>query len=323
MKKVFMIMISMLLVISMCIPSYAVSTSNKNEVSGFELEIVKGIAKLQNKSVDEQAKAILKKAGMSQKMIEMVPESELSEIADCVSVRLQDEYYLVGEDEEFELISYDDYLNEKELLGNVSTYAQGDSYNYSDNDSLLKKTLAIFETKNAPKGTFGVMAGYEWINFKTRFRGKDVLSFSSEALVFDKSTFSLSVELTKITNRQNIESKVETVYEEYTPSNIENNDLKLGENGIAMLYNLKGNVYASTYSIVYSKAAFLMICKGRVSQYDSPCVFNVYGNYFHQKIGLGSVGVSVSLKGASVSVSPKPIYTQCQICTSSPITYRP
>lgn len=96
----------------MCIPSYAVSTSNKNEVSGFELEIVKGIAKLQNKSVNEQAKAILEKAGMSQKMIEMIPESELSEISDCVSVRLQDEYYLVDENEDFEFISYDDYIYE-------------------------------------------------------------------------------------------------------------------------------------------------------------------------------------------------------------------
>lgn len=112
MKKVFMIMISVVLIISMCIPSYAVSTSNKNEVSGFELEIVKGIAKLQNKSVNEQAKAILEKAGMSQKMIEMIPESELSEISDCVSVRLQDEYYLVDENEDFEFISYDDYIYE-------------------------------------------------------------------------------------------------------------------------------------------------------------------------------------------------------------------
>lgn len=194
MKKVFMIMISVVLIISMCIPSYAVSTSNKNEVSGFELEIVKGIAKLQNKSVNEQAKAILEKAGMSQKMIEMIPESELSEISDCVSVRLQDEYYLVDENEDFELISYDDYLNKKEALKNVNPCSQGDSYNYSSTDSLLKKTLTVIETKNAPKGTFGIIAGYEWVNFAARYRGEDVLSLSSEVLVFDKSSFSLAVQ---------------------------------------------------------------------------------------------------------------------------------
>lgn len=322
MKKVFMIMISMLLVISMCIPSYAVSTSNKNEVSGFELEIVKGIAKLQNKSVDEQAKAILEKAGMSQKMIEMVPESELSEIADCVSVHLQDEYYLVGEDEEFELISYDDYLNKKEALKNVSPCSQGDSYNYSDNDSLLKKTLTIVETKNAPKGTFGVIAGYEWINFVTRYRGEDVLSLSSEALVFDKSTFSLSVQYEKETTGYD-NPIIETEFEEYDVSNIKNNKLKLSGNAIAMQYNLKNNLPGVTASTLYTKAAFLMVCRGRVSQYNNECTFNVYADYFHQKVGLGSVGVSVTLKGASVSVSPKPFYTQCQICTRSPITYRP
>lgn len=322
MKKVFMIMISMLLVISVCIPSYAVSTSNKNEVSGFELEIVKGIAKLQNKSVDEQAKAILEKAGMSQQMIEMVPESELSEISDCVSVRLQDEYYLVGEDEELELISYDDYLNKKELLENVSTYAQGDSYNYSANDSLLKKTLSIIETKNAPKGTYGVIAGYEWLNFGIRYRGEDVLSFSSEALVFDKSSFGLAVQYTTV-QTQNSSSTTNTVVEEYDQGNIKNNKLKLSENAIAVQYNLKNNLTSPTYSLVYTKASMLMICKGRVSQYTSPCVFNVYANYFHQKVGLGSAGMSVSFKGASVSVSPKLFYTQCQICNSSPINYLP
>ena len=322
MKKVFMIMISVFLIISMCIPSYAVSTSNKNEVSGFELEIVKGIAKLQNKSVNEQAKAILEKAGMSQKMIEMIPESELSEISNCISVRLQDEYYLVGENEAFELISYDDYMKEKEALKNVSPCSQGDSYNYSSTDSLLKKTLTIVETKNAPKGTFGVIAGYEWINFVTRFRGEDVLSFSSEALVFDKSTFSLSVQYEKETTGYD-KPIVETEFEVYDVSNIKNNKLKLSENAIAMQYNLKNNLPGVTASTFYTKAAFLMVCRGRVSQYNVECVFNVYANYFHQKVGLGSAGVSVSLKGASVSVSPKMFYTQCQICNSSPITYRP
>lgn len=322
MKKVFMIMISVVLIISMCIPSYAVSTSNKNEVSGFELEIVKGIAKLQKKSVNEQAKAILEKAGMSQKMIEMIPESELSEISDCVSVRLQDEYYLVDENEDFELISYDDYLNKKEALKNVNPCSQGDSYNYSSTDSLLKKTLTIVETKNAPKGTFGVIAGYEWLNFVLKYRGEDVLSFSSEALVFDKSTFSLSVQYQTETTGYDA-PVVGTEFEEYDVSNIKNNKLKLSENAIAMQYNLKNNLPGVTASTFYTEAAFLMVCRGRVSQYNVECVFNVYANYFHQKVGLGSAGVSVSFKGASVSVSPKMFYTQCQICNSSPITYRP
>lgn len=322
MKKLFMIMISVVLIISMCIPSYAVSTSNKNEVSGFELEIVKGIAKLQKKSVNEQAKAILEKAGMSQKMIEMIPESELSEISDCVSVRLQDEYYLVDENEDFELISYDDYLNKKEALKNVNPCSQGDSYNYSSTDSLLKKTLTIVETKNAPKGTFGVIAGYEWLNFVLKYRGEDVLSFSSEALVFDKSTFSLSVQYQTETTGYDA-PVVGTEFEEYDVSNIKNNKLKLSENAIAMQYNLKNNLPGVTASTFYTEAAFLMVCRGRVSQYNVECVFNVYANYFHQKVGLGSAGVSVSFKGASVSVSPKIFYTQCQICSSSPITYRP
>lgn len=306
----------------MCIPSYAVSTSNKNEVSGFELEIVKGIAKLQKKSVNEQAKAILEKAGMSQKMIEMIPESELSEISDCVSVRLQDEYYLVDENEDFELISYDDYLNKKEALKNVNPCSQGDSYNYSSTDSLLKKTLTIVETKNAPKGTFGVIAGYEWLNFVLKYRGEDVLSFSSEALVFDKSTFSLSVQYQTETTGYDA-PVVGTEFEEYDVSNIKNNKLKLSENAIAMQYNLKNNLPGVTASTFYTEAAFLMVCRGRVSQYNVECVFNVYANYFHQKVGLGSAGVSVSFKGASVSVSPSLIYTQCQICNSSPISYLP
>lgn len=322
MKKIFMIMISVVLIISMCIPSYAVSTSNKNEVSGFELEIVKGIAKLQKKSVNEQAKAILEKAGMSQKMIEMIPESELSEISDCVSVRLQDEYYLVDENEDFELISYDDYLNKKEALKNVNPCSQGDSYNYSSTDSLLKKTLTIVETKNAPKGTFGVIAGYEWLNFVLKYRGEDVLSFSSEALVFDKSTFSLSVQYQTETTGYDA-PVVGTEFEEYDVSNIKNNKLKLSENAIAMQYNLKNNLPGVTASTFYTEAAFLMVCRGRVSQYNVECVFNVYANYFHQKVGLGSAGVSVSFKGASVSVSPSLIYTQCQICNSSPISYLP
>ena len=322
MKKVFMIMISVVLIISMCIPSYAVSTSNKNEVSGFELEIVKGIAKLQKKSVNEQAKAILEKAGMSQKMIEMIPESELSEISDCVSVRLQDEYYLVDENEDLELISYDDYLNKKEALKNVNPCSQGDSYNYSSTDSLLKKTLTIVETKNAPKGTFGVIAGYEWLNFVLKYRGEDVLSFSSEALVFDKSTFSLSVQYQTETTGYDA-PVVGTEFEEYDVSNIKNNKLKLSENAIAMQYNLKNNLPGVTASTFYTEAAFLMVCRGRVSQYNVECVFNVYANYFHQKVGLGSAGVSVSFKGASVSVSPSLIYTQCQICNSSPISYLP
>lgn len=187
---------------------------------------------------------------------------------------------------------------------------------------MLKKTLTIVETKNVPKGTFGIIAGYEWVNFAAMYRGEDILSLSSEVLVFDKSSFSLAVQYTKELIENSVQ-KTETVLEEYNQGNIKNNKLKLSENAISVQYNLKNNILGSTFSVVYTQAAFLMVCRGRVSQYNVECVFNVYANCFHQKVGLGSVGVSVSFNGASVSVSPKLIYTQCQICNGSPINYRP
>jgi len=42
-----------------------------------------------------------------------------------------------------------------------------------------------------------------------------------------------------------------------------------------------------------------------------------------KKVRLGSLGLSVGVNGASVSVSPSWKYNEYQITTSSPITYTP
>ena len=187
-------------------------------------------------------------------------------------------------------VEFDDYEIKNTENNIQKAQTPPEAYEYIEEDGTFHKQLYVIRTKNAPQGTYGIITAYQWKTMST-WRGTDILSVSGENLIFDKSSFRIAVEYI-INHITNFDSYVEYGGGYYTPSDLENpNDLQGFKNAIAFKYNLP--------------------------------VFNVYSNYFHQKLGIGSLGVSISATGASVSVSPKTFYKMYQIMTSKPIEYNP
>lgn len=162
------------------------------------------------------------------------------------------------------------------------------------------------------------------------WRGTDVLSVSGEDLVFSKSSFSATV-LYDVETTINGKYEKKEITENYDLNSIENaNDLLGFANAIAFKYDLPNNGLAPSfdgtgggYISKCSNLGFMILVTANINKPDQTILFNIYFNYFHQKLGLGSLGVSVSANGASVSVSPKTCYEMHQIMLDKWLIYKP
>lgn len=315
------------LFIGFTIPSYAHSGTLK-ELNGYELSITRFSAKLANKSDEETGKDILRKLGMCEEDINGIPKDRLEDICNSKSIRNETEYGKIDKDGNAIILSKEQFEDAEQASeisegNNIQPFSAGDSWQNEGQDSLFIKGLFIYETKNAPPGTFGIMAAFQWKNFLGQYRGEDIFSLSGEGLVFDRSSFLMHTTIPyTLTTRSDIIYDIRE--EDFTADNIsDQKDLQGNQYAISFNYNLPNNLYTPFSSLVYTEAKFLMMCSARLQQSDQRNTFNVYANCFHQSIGLGSVGVSVNVSGASVSVSPAWFYSKYQIMTSSPITYQP
>lgn len=171
---------------------------------------------------------------------------------------------------------------------------------------------------NAPSGTYGIMASFEWKNFTLTFRGTDVISLSGESLVFEKSSFGMAVSLGAIElSSGQVTSKTFDKYIDHNSNNIWHS-----QNAIACKYKLPHNIAIGNYVLTYNKADFLIMCRARVSNPTIMTTFNVYSDYFHQKL-LFVGSLSISSTGTGISVSPAKYFVGKQISTTTEITYNP
>lgn len=163
----------------------------------------------------------------------------------------------------------------------------------------------------------------KWKNFVARYRGEDVISISGEHLVFARNSFGMSM---NYTYSQTTSSGITTHHEDYyyDINNLKKDkDLKQESYGISFQFNLPNNIHTTQTSKIYTNADFLMMVSGAIDTPRTEVRFNVYGKYFHQHLGLGSLGVSVNINGASVSVSPKLCYTSYDIQTREQLVFIP
>ena len=327
MKKLVILLAVISLCVGFTIPTYAIS-SNTKQLDGYELSLTRFSAKIKNKSDEEIGKDILRKLGMSEDNINSMPKEKLEEVCNAKSIRNETEYGKINQNGETLNISEEQYKNEIQNIdlqsaNNIQPLSAGDSWSASGEDKLFSKTLFIVETKNAPAGTFGIISSFEWKNFTGHYKGEEIFSLSGEGLVFDRSSFLMHTQFVyQQTTSQGISNG--TKYEDLTSDNISDyNDLQGEGFAISFHYNLPNNLYSPWSSLIYSNAGFLFMCSARLQQYDQANTFNVYANYFHQTVGFGSLGVSVNVNGASVSVSPSLLYSKYQIMTDHPINYEP
>lgn len=319
----------LLLLISFACPVFALSSSDENTISGVELSIKRTKSKILGQSKTELANEILAELGLEDSLIEKLAEERKIEVADAYEINRTDEYGKVYSDGSILPISkveFDDYEIKNTENNIQKAQTPPEAYEYIEEDGTFHKQLYVIRTKNAPQGTYGIITAYQWKTMST-WRGTDILSVSGENLIFDKSSFRIAVEYI-INHITNFDSYVEYGGGYYTPSDLENpNDLQGFKNAIAFKYNLPNdinlNTDVSTYMINNLNLTFMIVVSTRIANPDQRTVFNVYSNYFHQKLGIGSLGVSISATGASVSVSPKTFYKMYQIMTSKPIEYNP
>ncbi len=327
MKKLFSLTMVCLLILGSVFPSYAYSAEEKTSIDGWELSVKRFAAKCNGTDDAALAESILSEIGMSETYIAQLPESKKAEIANAVSIRKVTEYAKITEDEKEVPLTEEEYLQTAQEIDlaqslGVQPYAQGDNWHYSGSDSLFQKDLYIYETKNAPKGTFGIIVSYSWKNFITRYRGDDVISISGEDLIFDRDSFGISMNYA-YTQTTSLGSTAHTKFQYYDMNNVQNpNDLWQESNGISFTFNLPNNIYTLQSSLIYTNADFLVTVSCGVANPDNRTQFNVYANYFHNYLGI-ALGLSVSINGASVSVSSAALHSRYQIQTGQKITYTP
>lgn len=323
----------LLLLISFACPVSAQSFSDENEMSAVELSIKRLTARVQGKTKIELADEVLSEMGMDEKSISALSITYKEEIASATSIYHFTEYVKVnGEGSEI-VISEEEYeqfspLNETEYLKSLDKAPSNEIHVPDDGlDSLFARELWIYKTLNAPSGTYGIIGTYAWKKTPV-WRGTDVLSVSGDGLTFDRSSF---YALIMYDYNDLIGPKDESISEEYTASTLNNaSDLWGFNNAIAFKYNLPnnysyklGDTIGVHYPVVVENLQFMVIVSSRLQDPWGPKAFNIYFNYFHQKVGLGSLGVSVSANGANVSVSPKLSYDLHQIQTPKQIEYNP
>lgn len=185
----------------------------------------------------------------------------------------------------------------------------------------------IYKTLNAPSGTYGIIGTYIWKRTPA-WTGLDVLSVSGDELTFNRSSFYAVV---MYDYNDIMGSKDESIIEEYTASTLNDaNDLLLFNNAIAFKYDLPNNysyklgvAIGVPHPVVVENLQFMVIVSSRLQDPTRLNSFNVRFNYFHQKLGIGALGVSVSSVGIDVSISPELCYDMHQIQTPSQIEYKP
>ncbi len=327
MKRFFSaVMVSLFVLISV-FPTYAYSAGEKTDLDGWALSAKRFAAKCNGTDDITLAESILSEMGMEETQIAQLPESKKLEIANAVNIQKVTEYAKVTEDAIEVPLTEQEYLQMAQEVDSaqssgIQPYAQGDSWHFSGDDSLFKKDLYIYETKNAPRGTFGIVVTYSWKSFVARYRGDEVISVSGENLVFDRDSFGISMQYA-YTQTTSLGSTTHIKSQYYDMNNIKNpNDLWQESNGISFTFNLPNNIYTLQSSLIYTNADFLVAVSCGVANPSDITQFNVYGNYFHNYLGI-ALGLSVSINGASVSVSSTALHSRYQIQTDHKITYTP
>lgn len=196
-------------------------------------------------------------------------------------------------------------------------------------DPVFRRNLYIFKPVGDVKGEYIVLGVYEYKSMPF-WRGTDVISVSGEDLVFSRNSFSASV-FYDMETTVNGKSEKEEVDEYYDMNSIKNaNDLKCMNNAIAFKYNLPNDTVAPSFdgtgggtTTRCSNLSFMVLVTANINKPDQTIEFNIYFNYFHQKVGIGSFGVSISSSGASVSVSPSFSYENHSICLDDELIYKP
>lgn len=333
MKKFLSILLCFVCVLSFTFPVSAFSFDD-NALNGVELDAMRFVANMSGKSEVEIANEFLMSLGMDEELVANIPDSKKIEIADSNSIKWKKICSKIDS-------SGNEIVLTKEVFNDELTSIKENSNTYSENstsqrgsvpdnglhlfneDDYLIKNMYIYETKNAPSGTFGIVLTYEWKTYSARWQGEEVIGIAGDTIAFDRSSFYfLGTYAYSMTT--GVGTSVGQEYVEVTPDNLEDyNDLKTKDNAITYQFNLKSNVFSPIAPKIYTKATFIMIASSRVLYPNLEQEFNIWASYFHQKVGLGSAGVSVDITGSSISVTPSLIYTECYLSTEGKIYYNP
>lgn len=333
MKRIVSLLICIICITTFVFPVNAFSIE-KNNLNGVELSALRLSSKIAGKDKIEIANKFLSAIGMEEEWIKKVPTSKKIEIADAKSIQKITEYSKIDTNGESVVLSEKQFIKESSvtlssLENSVSTKESGevpeDGLHIPDDgkDEYLIKNLYIYKTKNAPTGTYAVVVTYEWKNFSIRWRGEEIIGISGDGLVFSRNSFYFSGEYKYIHNLgTTAETGIVNVNAD-ADSLEDDSDLMVKENGIVFQFNLINDIPSLLTPLNYTEASFIVCVSSRVSDWSSPKSFNIKSSYFHQKIGLGSLGVSVDITGVNFSVEPSYAYKECPISTEEPITYIP
>lgn len=334
MKKFLSIVLCFICILSFAFPVSAFS-SGDNILNGVELSAIRISGSISGKSKIEIADGILSAIGLEENFIENIPDSKKLEIADSSSIQSEKEYCKIDSSGNEIVLTEDIFNNELAFINeNSNTFNENSvspmaievpdsGLHPNDEDDYLIKNMHIYATKNAPSGTYGIIVTYEWKNYSTRWHGEDVIGIAGDTIAFDRSSFYFYGAYA-YSQTTSIGTNVGQVYVEATPDTLEDyNDLKVKDNGITYQFNLKNNIWSPTAPLIYEQASFIMLASSRVIYPTIVQEFNIWTSYFHQKVGLGSAGVSVDITGKSISVTPSLFYTECYLSTEEKIYYDP
>lgn len=308
MKKLVSILCVVMLLIMSIFPASAANDGNEKTMTGMELSIKRISGKFAEKTEDEIAKDILRELGMSENLIEGVNEEYLDMVYNAKNISVNNQYGKVNNEGEVTLLSHEEAKEEMtergiKNTGNSTRTLEGDTWDERP-DSLFNKSIYVVETRNAPKGTMGLICGFEWID-ESFYRCWDVVAISGTNLEFDEeATFMSVVYVEQIEDLFLSETTVTGVVNDFDFYDLEmENDVIYAGNFVGAKFDVPMDVYTPIMLWMYNNIGVVFMTSAVITHPQEETNFTVTSWYFHQSIMFDG-DVSLSGDGLSLSISP-------------------
>ncbi len=313
MKKVFLVLVSLVLIFSTTISSYAISSKpvqfdtsylesfvatneeemlTSSEISESDMYAFRRELNTTNLTLSQKNNIILLTLGYTEEELEAIGQAEIDLfMANASEVSLKEEYIKVDQDGTKLPISKEQC--EKEVLeierselglslqsilppeggGGSSTIDTNNTFNTADGYMRILTTMA-YQVGLTEKGWYYVSGTYTWLKMPV-VRIKDGISLSASNVVWPTD---ISDSYSTMTYKWNDSlARTGTVTEKKTT------DRTIKENGLGYTYWLPQNTYNSSINYTYNINSIVLYLRGRIriNQPSIPTPVGVYSMYTH------------------------------------------
>lgn len=303
MKKICIIVMVMSIIFNVNLFAFASEYNNfDNEITNLEINYLKKSISSYNIDIEKKADIFLKECGMDSKWITGIPiELRTCIFENCLVAGKYEEFALVDENGNEKNISKSTFeLQKLAITNNSSNTRDNDENPKVVSDSYLKKSLYWYYLDDG-SGYYIFMVTYEWLRLPV-IRNADVLTMSATSGAFVDGTSGCYFSYTQTVAQS---GTIDTTTYEYSYD--ENSDNYCGINCVAYKIDLPKDVPGISISVNNTELNTMIYSGYYVQHPELITNFNLYSNYFHRTMAIGS-SFSLDLSGGQVSIDPESFY---------------